>query len=367
MKLYFIAGEDSGDLHSSNLMKALKGRKPELQLRGVGGDLMQAQGMELIAHVRDINFMGFWEVITHLRTIRRLFRKVKADIQDWQPDAVVLVDYPGFNLRMAPFLQDLGIPVFYYISPQVWAWKKGRVKKIRKFVDKMMVILPFEKAFYAKEGVEVEFVGHPLLDAIGDPEPPRPPAEAFTVALLPGSRKQEIRRMLPVMLKAAEAFLQAEFVIAGAPSQEEAFYRELIGQAPVSIRMNQTYELLQAADYAWVTSGTATLETALFQVPEVVLYRGGWLSYQIGKRLVRVDFISLVNLILGREAVRELIQGACTPASLIAAQQQLMAPEGAQKLAADYAELRQRLGAGGASQKAAQCLLEAMAERQRQA
>lgn len=361
MKLYFIAGEDSGDLHSKNLIQALSERVPGLQTRGVGGDLMIEAGTTLIAHIQHINFMGFWEVIKNLATIRRLFKKVKADIQIWKPDAVVLVDYPGFNLRMAPFIKELGIPVFYYISPQLWAWKKGRKETIRNFVDRMFVILPFEKEFYQNEGIEVEFVGHPLLDALPDFKEKEKTKK--TVALLPGSRSQEIKRMLPLMLELPEHFPEYKFVIAGAPSRSASFYQEMIGDKPVELRMNQTYSILDEADYALVTSGTATLETALHQVPQVVCYKGSWFSYQIGKRLVNVKFISLVNLILDREAVKELIQGEFTLQNLQFNLGRLMNPEGEEKMLADYEELRQKLGNKGASGRCADALLDSMGSR----
>lgn len=361
MKLYVIAGEDSGDLHASNLIAALRQHRPELMTRGVGGQKMADQATELVAHVKDINFMGFVEVVQNLGTIRRLFRTVKEDLQQWQPDAVVLVDYPGFNLRMAKFIHGLGIPVYYYISPQVWAWKKGRVKKIRAFVDRMLVILPFEQAFYEAEGVEVSFVGHPLLDVIG--EQAFSQTETPTIALLPGSRKQEISRLLPLMLEVVDQFPDFRFVIAGAPSQEVAFYQQFIDQHPVTLRMNETYQVLTEADYAIVASGTATLETALFRVPEVVVYRGSRLSYAIGKRLVQVDYISLVNLIMGKAVVKELLQDEATPENIANALREMMEPTKQVQLQADYQALRHKLGEVGASERAAQEILQQLSMR----
>ena len=358
MKIYIIAGEDSGDLHAGNLIRELQSRKSQISFRGVGGGHMEQAGTQLVAHIRDINFMGFWEVIKNLRTIRALFKTVKADIQSWQPDAVILVDYPGFNLRIARFIHDLGIRVFYYISPQVWAWKKGRVKTIKAYVDRMFVILPFEKEFYAREGVEVDFVGHPLLDVIENTN--KEPGPRPIIALLPGSRKQEIKRMLPVMLKMIPRFPEHEFVIAGAPSQDQSFYDPMIQDMHVRLVMNQTYEVLRQAQYALVTSGTATLETALFRVPEVVCYKGGNLSYQIGKRLVKVDYISLVNLILGREAVRELIQHDFTPDQLEAALRKLMDAQHQIQLQQDYQDLWEKLGSTGASKRTARLILESL-------
>ena len=354
MKLYFIAGEDSGDLHGKNLINSLKKKATSLQTRGVGGEKMRAVGTELVAHIKDINFMGFWEVITNLGIIRKLFKTVKADIQKWKPDAVVLIDYPGFNLRMAKYLKERGIKVIYYISPQVWAWKKGRVKKIKKYVDQMLVILPFEKEFYQKEGVDVDFVGHPLLDEINldtnlkDKEP--------IIALLPGSRQQEIKRMLPVMLETIQHFPNYNFVVAGAPSQKPEFYQSMIGTARAELVMNQTYDVLTNARYALVTSGTATLETALFDVPQVVCYRGSAISYHIGKRLVQIQFISLVNLILDQPLVRELIQYDFNINELVSSLKKIMDPEGEKTIRDGYTLLRQKLGDKGASDKAAQII-----------
>ena len=356
MKLYIIAGEDSGDLHAGNLIKALQKMQPDMEFRGVGGDHMAGQGMELVEHVNQINFMGFWEVIQNLGTIRKLFRTVKEDIKAWKPDAVVLTDYPGFNLRMAPFIYQLGIPVYYYISPQLWAWKKGRVKIIRKFIKRMFVILPFEQEFYQKEGIEVDFVGHPLLDAIENTDSKKDDNQI--IALLPGSRKQEIKRMLPVMLELVKRFPEFQFIIGGAPSQSVEFYRQIMGSVKVELRMNQTYELLRQASYALVSSGTATLETALFNVPQVVCYKGSALSYFIGKRLVQVKFISLVNLILDKKAVEELIQYDFHADNLERELKALMKVDRQQALAKDYVQLHEILGDAGASARTASLLME---------
>jgi len=357
MKLYFIAGEDSGDLHSSNLIKALRQKLPDLHCRGVGGDKMAQQGAELIAHVQDINFMGFAEVVRNIRIIRNLFADVEADIKAFRPDAVILVDYPGFNLRMAKFVKSLGIKVIYYISPQVWAWKKGRVKSIKAFTDRMMVILPFEKAFYRAEGLEVDFVGHPLLDVIQPSEKNYLEKEGI-IALLPGSRKQEISRMLPIMLKLIPHFPRFRFIVGGAPSQQPDFYQALMGDSPAELWINRTYELLAESDYAVVSSGTATLETALFRVPEVVVYKGSWLSYLIGRRLVNIDFISLVNLILGKKAVEELLQRQFTAARTAKELRELMQAQAFAEVQEHYHELWERLGEEGASQRAASVILE---------
>lgn len=354
MKWYVISGEDSGDLHASNLIKALQQLSPDATFRGVGGDKLAAEGMELLAHIRDINFMGFWEVITHLGTIRKLFRTVEKDIANWKPDAVILVDYPGFNLRIAKYIKSLGIKIYYYISPQVWAWKKGRVKTIKALVDKMLVILPFEEDFYRKEGLEVDFVGHPLLDVIKpdvrlQQSPP-------VIALLPGSRKQEIKRNLPVMLDVIDKFPEYKFVVAGAPSQNEAYYASMIGNYRVELLMNQTYSLLQKASYAIVASGTATLETALFRVPQVVCYKGSLITYLIAKSMIEVPYISLVNLILNRGLLDELIQDDCTSEKIAAALTLLMESEKASEIQNGYQELQNMLGNAGASRRAAECI-----------
>lgn len=354
MKLYIIAGEDSGDLHGSNLIAALRKLRPDLEIRGVGGDKLADQGVELVAHVRDINFMGFIEIVKNLGTIRKLFRTVKQDIDEWKPDATILIDYPAFNLRLAPFFKKLGTKVFYYISPQVWAWKKNRVKQIRQFTDRLFVILPFEKDFYAKEGLDVDFVGHPLMDVIRTE--PGHHEKNPVVALLPGSRKQEIQRMLPIMLEVADRFPAYEFVVAGAPSQAEEFYLPIIGGRSVKLEMGKTYEVLKNAKYALVTSGTATLETALYDIPQVVCYKGRYLSYLIGKRLVNVKYISLVNLILDRLLITELIQTDLTPDKLEHELQNLMDPIKERRVKLGYVELRQKLGQQGASKQTAELI-----------
>lgn len=370
--VYVLAGESSGDLHASNLVRALKAHRPELQFRGMGGDKLAAEGMTLVKHIRETNFMGFVEVVKNLRSIKRMFRQVKADIAAQQPATILLIDYPGFNLRMAKWAKTALQPaptVVYYISPQVWAWKTSRVKTIRAYTDLMLCILPFEEAFFQEHQVPVTFVGHPLLDAIAPQLEVPPgrlrqemqlPGEKKLVALLPGSRKAEIKRMLGPMLEVARRLPQVAFVLAGAGTQTEDFFREQLADTHVHLVHDRTYDVLQAADYALVTSGTATLETALFGVPQIVCYRGDWLSYQIAKRLVmgRIEYISLVNLILDKPAVPELIQGAMNPNRLEQELRKLLA-EGAvtQQMRADYHTLWQRLGATGASHVAAEAIL----------
>ena len=317
MKYYIIAGEASGDLHASNLMKSLKKEETHTDFRFWGGDLMEKVGGTLVKHYRELAFMGFAEVFMNLRTILKNIKFCKQDILQFAPDAVILVDYPGFNLRIAEFAKKHHITVHYYISPQIWAWKENRIKKIKRDIDHMYVILPFEKDFYEnKHNFPVHFVGHPLLDAIADRKPLDPVkfakenklSDKPIIALLPGSRKQEISKMLSVMLKMVPKFPDHQFVIAGAPSQELSFYENIIADEDVAIVENKTYDLLSVSNAALVTSGTATLETALLKIPEVVCYKGNKISYQIGKRLVNVKFISLVNLILDKEVVTELIQ-----------------------------------------------------------
>jgi len=368
MKFYIIAGEASGDLHASNLMKALKKVDTYATFRCWGGDLMKAQGGILVKHYRDLAFMGFSEVAANIRTIIGNINYCKKDILDHRPDALILVDYPGFNLRIAEIAHNAGIKVIYYISPQVWAWKKSRVFIIKKFVDRMIVILPFEKDFYARYDYEADFVGHPLLDMIE--ELPANNEKEFRqknrlqdkpiIALLPGSRKQEIRKMLPLMLSVVPHFTEYQFVVAGAPSVESEFYTGLMGNYKVQLITGQTHRLLQNAYSALVTSGTATLETALFNVPEVVCYKGGFISYQIAKRVIDksfIKYISLVNLIMDKEVVKELIQNKLTAANLKVALESINSDQNCrEQILADYSILKEKLGGPGASAKTAELI-----------
>ncbi|KGE85742.1 MAG: lipid-A-disaccharide synthase [Phaeodactylibacter xiamenensis] len=373
MKYYIIAGEASGDLHGSNLMKGLKAEDEKADFRIWGGDLMEAEGGQLVKHYRDLAFMGFWEVLKNIRTILGNIKMCKRDILTYQPDVLILIDYPGFNLRIAKWAKAQGIRVFYYISPQIWAWHSSRVHGIKASVDRMFVILPFERDFYAKYDYEVDFVGHPLMDVV---EAFEAPADFTTVhqlndapiiALLPGSRKQEIERLLNVMLSIVPDFPGYQFVIAGAPSQERAFYERVIQLSPLSKEAtervhftdNQTYALLQHAEAALVTSGTATLETALFEVPQVVCYKGSPLSYYIARQVVNVDYISLVNLIANREIVRELIQDDCNPERIREELSAILAGgDRRESMKADYDALKNQIGQGGASRKAARLMVQ---------
>jgi lipid-A-disaccharide synthase len=365
LKLYLIAGEASGDMHASNMMREMLKEDASVQFRFWGGDKMsEVQKEGLVKHIRDLAFMGFWEVIMNLRTISRNIAFCKKDIEQFVPDALVLVDYPGFNLRIAKWAKSKGIKVYYYISPQVWAWKQSRVKQIKTVVDQMYVILPFEKEFYEKFEYDVHYVGHPLLDEISkysfenksdfykrnglDDRP--------IIAILPGSRKQEISKKLPLMLEAAKDFTSHQIVVAGAPSLNAEFYRSYNSNA--KIIYNETYALLTNADAAVVTSGTATLETALFRVPEVVCYRSSRFSYFIAKQLIKVKFISLVNLIMDEEVVKELIQKECNPVRIKAELDRLLNDqEYRSALMVNYEKLENILGGGGASRKVAQSLL----------
>ena len=373
MKYYLIAGEASGDLHASNLMEQLRTMDAEADFRYWGGDLMKKQGGTLVKHYRDLAFMGFLEVLLNIGTIFRNFRECHLDIKTFQPDVVILIDYPGFNLRIAKFVHSLNIPVFYYISPQLWAWNAGRVTRIRKFVDKMFVILPFEKEFYQKYNYQVDFVGHPLLDVI-DREKERESRSVFLdryhldekpiIALLPGSRKQEITTMLGIMLELIPDFPGYQFVIAGAPSVPEEFYRTLIRGDKVGIVNNQTYELLRSSTAALVTSGTATLETALMMVPQTVCYKGNSFSYLIARILVKVQYISLVNLIMNKQVVNELIQGNLTKESLKAELENLLFNESyRERIHGDYLTLKQALGGEGASLKTAGLMIQYLAKK----
>lgn len=365
MKYYIIAGEASGDLHGSNLIKAMKRKDPKAEFRFWGGDLMaDAVGEKPVKHYKDLAFMGFLEVAMNLKTILGNIKFCKKDIENFRPDILILIDYPGFNLRIAEFAKSLGIIVVYYISPQLWAWKEGRVEIIKKYADEMLVILPFEKDFYRKHSVEAHFVGHPLLDAISDLE--SIDCELFKsennlnekeiIALLPGSRKQEVEKMLEIMLSVRGYFTDYQFVIAGAPSLERYFYEKFVDEN-VHFVSNKTYDLLRCSKAALVTSGTATLETALLNVPEVVCYRGSKISYEIAKRLVKnIKYISLVNLVMDREVVKELIQTQLNTKNLVAELQKVLG-ENRNKILQDYDELRAKLGGKGASDSAAEVIL----------
>lgn len=359
MRLYIIAGEASGDLHGANLVKELNTQHTDLEIRGWGGDRMAAEGVDITRHIRDLAFMGFAEVVMNLKTILGNISYCKEDIRKFSPDAIILIDYPGFNLRIAPFAKKLGIKVLYYISPQIWAWKSSRVHNIKKCVDEMYTILPFEAEFYARYDVEVQFVGHPLLDELKDYAIADEMASNI-IALLPGSRKQEISKMLPIMLSMRQHYPDYRFTVAAAPSIEDSFYRE-IGGSDMDIVRDGTYPLLASATAALVTSGTATLECALIGTPEVVCYRASSISYAIAKRLVKLKYISLVNLIMDKEVVRELIQGELNNKNIRFELSRLLDDaDHRSEMKASYKAMRQRLGGVGASARCASHMLKSL-------
>ena len=361
MKYYIIAGEASGDLHGANLMKGLLEEDPKANIRFWGGDLMQSVGGNLVSHYKERSFMGFFEVLKNLSKILGFIKFCKKDIVEFNPDVIVFIDNSGFNLRIAKWAKEKGFKTNYYISPQVWASRATRVKAIKRDVDKLFVILPFEKEFYKKYDYEVEFVGHPLIDAIADRQQVSGREfrkeynlnEKPIIALLPGSRQQEITEMLSVMVSLVDDFSDYQFVIAGAPSQDFSFYQQIIGDKKVAFINNKTYDLLSISYAAIVASGTATLETALFKVPQVVCYKGGTISYFIAKRIITLKFISLVNLIMDKEVVKELIQNDFTKQNLKTALTKILNIEHREKLFLNYFELEKKLGGKGASEKVA--------------
>lgn len=368
MKYYIIAGEASGDLHGSNLIKELKKLDADANIRVWGGDLMQNAGAEVVKHYKDLAFMGFIEVVKNLPTILDNIKFCKKDILQFQPDVLILVDYPGFNLRIAKWAKRQNFKIIYYISPQVWAWKEGRVKSIRKVVDKMLVILPFEKEFYNKWDYRVEYVGHPLVQVVDEFDKKNIPLKTThseranidkpIIALLPGSRKQEIEIKLPLMLEASKKFPDYRFIVAQAPAQSISFYQKfVVAYSNVEIAFSgQTYTLLSQAKAALVTSGTATLETALFGVPEVVCYKGSNISYQIARRLIKVKYISLVNLIMDKLVITELIQDELTVNNIVNELNQILYDTARiQQIKKDYSDLKHLLQKeSNASARAAQ-------------
>jgi len=369
-KFYIIAGEPSGDLHASNLMQAILDERSNTDFRFWGGEKMNAIQKGMAKHIKDLAFMGFLEVVLNLRTILRNISFCKKDILAYQPDALILVDYPGFNLRIAKWAKKHDIKVYYYISPQIWAWKQNRVYKIKELVDKMYVILPFEKDFYKRFDFDVEYVGHPLLDEIAkfDFSDSRLSFldrnqldNRAIIAVLPGSRKQEVSVKLPIMLAAVKGYVNHQIIVAGAPTLSKEFYASI--DDSVSVIFNETYDIMANARAAIVTSGTATLEAALFKVPEVICYKGSNISYSIAKRLIKVKYISLVNLILDQEVVKELIQHECTSENIQLELDKIINDENYRQMLIDkYNELEEMLGGGGASKKVAQSLFKTLSK-----
>lgn len=371
MKYYLIAGEPSGDLHGSNLMKGLLDEDPQAQFRFWGGDKMAAAaGSECLAkHYRETSFFGIVQVLGNLRTIRRQMRACRADVEAFAPDALILVDYPGFNMKMARWAKERGIRTLYYIAPKVWAWREWRVKAIRKYVDRLYVVFPFECDYFPQHGIEPVFEGNPLVDAIERRRPTLPAPDAFrrahglderpVVALLAGSRRGEIRDNLPLMAELSKKFPDRQFVVAGVPWLERELYERCKGDSDIRYVCDRTYETLCAAEAAVVTSGTATLETALLGIPEVVVYRTLWFQVKLRPYVLKVKWVSLVNLNLDREAVRELIQ---SDADTTAAERELRAVltggEGRERMLRDFEELRTVIGGPGASRRFARRMVQ---------
>jgi lipid-A-disaccharide synthase len=364
MRYYLVAGEASGDLHGANLMKALKLEDSGAEFRFYGGDKMLAEGGTLVKHYAEMAFMGFTEVLMNLKTILRNMKACKADVLNYEPDALILIDFPGFNLKIAEFAKRKGIKVCYYISPKVWAWNQKRVLKIKRDVDKVFCILPFEVDFFKRWGMEVNYVGNPLLDEIAQFHPNGDFLKIHgidgkpIIALLPGSRKQEIERLLPPMLEMVPLFKEYTFVIAAAPTFSEFYYQSFIKDSPVKLVFNQTYDLLTVARSAIVASGTATLETALFHVPQVVVYKGGRISIAIARMLIKIKFISLVNLIMDKQVVTELIQEECNRAMLCETLTEISSGPTRALMLADYTKLSRVMGKPGASSRTAKYIVD---------
>ncbi len=354
MKYFVIAGEASGDMHGANMIKHLRVKDPKASVVGWGGDKLAAQDMTILKHIQELAFMGFVEVVQNLFTILKNFRICKKQIKDFDPDVLILVDYPGFNLRMAEWAKKNNYKVAYYISPTVWAWKENRIEKIKKYVDKMICILPFEKTFYQRWNYEVDYVGHPTVEVVAEEmRKENPLSYEKVIALLPGSRKQEIDKMLPIMLKAVAPYTTYTIVIAQAPNLDKSAYTPFLTNTEVVLLQHQTYNILKVADLAIVTSGTATLETALFGVPQLVCYIANPISYSLAKRLVKVQYISLVNLILDKRAVLELIQSEVNIENIQTEMELLLHNETRKSaLSADYKNLTEKLQIGNASENA---------------
>ncbi len=370
MKYYVIAGEASGDLHASNLIQEIKEIDATAEFRGWGGDLMISKNVTIVKHIKELAFLGITEVIANIRTIKRNFKFCEQDIISYSPDVLILVDYPGFNLRIAKFAKLKGFKIFYYISPTVWAWHQSRVETVRKYIDKMFAILPFEKEFYKKFNIDIEFAGHPLLDAIANEEKNIPAFEEFCnqnnlshkpiIAILPGSRKQEIKKKLPLMLEVVTYFNDYQFVIAGAPAISIDFYNQYMNNQKTPIVFGKTYQLLRNSNSAIVTSGTATLETALFNIPQVVCYKTSPLTFIIAKLFVHIKHISLVNIILNKESISELIQGKLTIENLKNELTLITTGPKREQILSDYDSLVKLIGEKGASKRIAKIMVESL-------
>jgi lipid-A-disaccharide synthase len=356
MKYYIIAGEASGDLHGSNLIKEILANDAQANIQCWGGDMMQKAGGNVVKHIRDLAFMGFIEVLKNISTIQKNFAFCKQDILSFQPDVIVLIDYPGFNLRMAKWAKLKGFKIAYYISPQIWAWKENRIQDIKKYVDEMICILPFEKDFYAKWNINIHYVGHPLVQVIETFKKANQNiiSNKKMIALLPGSRLQEIQKKLPILLSIVKYFPDYTFVIAQSPTLQANDYEPYLQNSNIELRQHSTYQILMEAHAAIVTSGTATLETALFGVPQIVVYKGNYLSYLIGKQLIKIAFISLVNLIANKKLVAELIQNDLTTENLKLELEAIIGDnESRKKMIVEYKNIHTLLGSQNASKLAA--------------
>lgn len=361
MKYYIVAGEASGDLHGSNLMKEIKSQDSKAEFRFFGGDLMKAVGGELVNHYKDTAFMGFIPVILNLRTILRNIKNCQEDVLKFNPDVLILIDYPGFNLKIAKFAHENGLKVHYYISPKIWAWKERRIKDIKAYVHKMITILPFETEFYKGHGMEVDYVGNPLFDQISNFKNTESKIESEKpiLAVLPGSRKMELERMLPTMAKAAKLMEDKYAIfIAATPDFEVDFYKGLIGDLNAKFVVGETYKLLNSASLGIITSGTATLEASIFKVPHVLCYHGPALIVALARKFVKVKFLGLANLILDREITKELIQEDMTPKKIQAELEVFETEEGGKKMNDDFDELLSKLGTEGASKLAAEVIIQ---------
>tara|TARA_B100000575_G_scaffold287928_1_gene287072 strand:- start:4967 stop:6049 length:1083 start_codon:yes stop_codon:yes gene_type:complete len=357
MKYYIIAGEASGDLHASNLINSIKKLDNNSTFRGFGGDRMEEEGLELVKHYKDLSFMGFWEVLKNLFIVLNNLTFVKSDILNFKPNVLILVDYPGFNMRIAKFAKKRGIKVVYYITPQVWAWKKNRVLDLKQNTDLLLSILPFEVDFFKKFNIQTNFYGHPLLDELNSLKSKSLGLEKPIIALLPGSRKQEIKKMLPIMLEVVDHFTDYQFVIAGAPSIPNSFYRSIINDAYIPISSNKTYEVLKDSKVAVITSGTATLEAAILNIPQVVCYKTSNFSYYLARFFIKIPYISLVNIILNKNVVKELIQFDFKKENLIFEINKLLNKKHKQVLLEEYMQLQKKLGEPSASMRYAKKIL----------
>ena len=356
-RYYFIVGEASGDLHAANLIKELSLLDKNAKFQGFGGENMLKEGLVLTKHYKDMAFMGFWEVLLNLSSVRKNFKQAKKEILEFNTDILILVDYPGFNMRMARFAKKCNIKVIYYITPQIWAWKESRVNKLRRDVDLLLPVLPFEHSFFVKHGLDVNYVGHPLIDALKNLDSKNIDSEKPIIAVLPGSRKQEIAASLPIMMKVAKYFENYQFIIAGAPSISVDYYRSITKDSYMPVLSNRTHALLKECKAAIITSGTATLEAAILGAPQVVCYKTSFISYIIGKLLVKVKYIALVNLICDKEVVKELIQDDFNIENLVNELNHILNNKNRIQILSNYNKIIDLLGEEGASKRAAKAII----------